>query len=112
MTAAIGSGIGTGADAGGTDVAGLGMPRTVLAPAPGVPAGMASGNRRRLGVEDDALGAVVDQKWLPLARAIIVTPIFCANSSPFCVTPERDSNTGMPICATLMTISEVSRPVV
>ncbi len=31
---------------------------------------------------------------------------------PIWVTPERDSSTGMPICATLITISEVSRPVV
>ena len=47
-----------------------------------------------------------------VARPIIVMPTFCAMSYPICVRPERDTRNGIPICAALMTISEVRRPVV
>lgn len=49
---------------------------------------------------------------LPFARPIIVIPRSCANSKPICVIPERESSTGIVICAAFITISEVNRPVV
>ena len=39
-------------------------------------------------------------------------PTCRASSTPQAVKPEREASTGMPISAVLITISEVSRPVV
>ena len=51
-------------------------------------------------------------KRLPLARPISVKPACRASSTPQAVKPEREIRIGIPICTVLMTISEVSRPVV
>src|SRR5439155_15754988 len=48
----------------------------------------------------------------PLARPIRVSPAWRARSTPQAVKPEREIRIGMPICTVLITISEVSRPVV
>ncbi len=55
---------------------------------------------------------VKSRKCLLVARPIIVMPTFSAISKPICVRPERETRNGMPICAALITISEVRRPVV
>ena len=55
---------------------------------------------------------VKSRKCLLVARPIIVIPTFSAISKPICVSPERETRNGMPICAALMTISDVRRPVV
>jgi hypothetical protein len=41
-----------------------------------------------------------------------VRPVLRASSTPQAVKPDRDTRMGMPILTVLMTISEVSRPVV
>ena len=51
-------------------------------------------------------------EWRPEARPIMVMPVSLAMSWPIFVRPERETRNGMPICAHLITISEVSRPVV
>jgi hypothetical protein len=52
------------------------------------------------------------QAFLPVQRASSDIPSFSATMWPIWVVPERDSRKGMPIWAPLITISEVSRPVV
>lgn len=49
---------------------------------------------------------------LPRARPISVSPALRASSTPQAVNPERDTRMGMCIFTHLITISEVSRPVV
>mmetsp|Transcript_28773 Transcript_28773/g.54604 ORF Transcript_28773/g.54604 Transcript_28773/m.54604 type:complete len:252 (+) Transcript_28773:1858-2613(+) len=51
-------------------------------------------------------------KRCPRIRPIKVRPTCCAISTPQAVNPEREASTGMPIIAVLITISDVSRPVV
>src|SRR5215831_2084599 len=51
-------------------------------------------------------------KRLPLARPIKVSPACRARSTPQAVKPDREIRIGIPICTVLITISEVSRPVV
>jgi hypothetical protein len=51
-------------------------------------------------------------KRLPLARPMRVSPALRASSTPQAVKPEREIRIGMRICTVLITISEVSRPVV
>ena len=51
-------------------------------------------------------------KRLPLARPIKVRFALRASSTPQAVKPEREINIGIRICTVLITISEVSRPVV
>ena len=55
---------------------------------------------------------VKSRKWRLVARPIMVIPTFSAISKPIWVSPERETRKGMPICAALITISEVRRPVV
>jgi hypothetical protein len=52
------------------------------------------------------------QEAPPPARPISVSPACRARSTPQAVKPERETRIGMPICTVLITISEVSRPVV
>ncbi len=63
-------------------------------------------------VEDDALLAASATKRLPLQRPISVRFASRASSTPQAVKPDRDTRMGMPIRTVLITISEVSRPVV
>src|SRR5215472_2488171 len=51
-------------------------------------------------------------KRFPFARPMRVSPACRARSTPQAVKPEREIRIGMPICTVLITISEVSRPVV
>ena len=51
-------------------------------------------------------------KRLPFARPISVSPASRASSTPQAVKPEREIRIGIAICTVLITISEVSRPVV
>jgi len=51
-------------------------------------------------------------KRLPRARPISVRPACRASSTPQAVKPERETSTGISIITVLITISEVSRPVV
>ena len=52
------------------------------------------------------------RKRLPFARPIKVSPALRASSTPQAVKPEREIRIGMPMRTVLITISEVSRPVV
>ena len=65
-----------------------------------------------VGVEDDPLGTRQRQEALAAARPIRVRLALRASSTPQAVKPEREIRIGMPICTVLITISEVSRPVV
>jgi hypothetical protein len=49
---------------------------------------------------------------LPVARPTVHRPSFCAISCPICVMPLREMTMATPICADLITISLVRRPVV
>src|SRR5437868_9018712 len=51
-------------------------------------------------------------KRLPRVRPTSVSPTCRARSTPQAVNPERDTSIGIPIRTVLITISEVSRPVV
>ncbi len=51
-------------------------------------------------------------KRLPRARPISVKLALRASSTPQAVNPEREIRIGMPMRTVLITISEVSRPVV
>jgi hypothetical protein len=51
-------------------------------------------------------------KRFPRVRPTSVNPTCRARSTPQAVKPERDTRIGMPMRTVLITISEVSRPVV
>ena len=55
-----------------------------------------------------------ERQWnrAPRIRPIRVSPTCWAISTPQAVNPDREASTGIPISAVLITISEVSRPVV
>ena len=69
-------------------------------------------DRARVAVEDDALGAGERDEALALGAPDQRQPACRASSTPQAVKPEREIRIGMPICTVLITISEVSRPVV
>ena len=67
---------------------------------------LAGGLARRMGGGDKAM------KRFPRARPISVNPTCRARSTPQAVKPDRETRMGIPIRTVLITISEVSRPVV
>ena len=63
-------------------------------------------------VEDDALGAAEGDKAAAFGAADQRQSGLPREIDPQAVKPEREIRIGMPICTVLITISEVSRPVV
>ena len=66
----------------------------------------------QLGLQLQPLRRAVAEKCLLVARPIAHRPRRCAISWPICVMPLRETTIGTPICADLITISLVRRPVV
>ena len=64
------------------------------------------------GLRRHPLGLTLQKLPAPWGNLAACLPALRASSTPQAVNPERDTSTGMRIFTVLMTISEVSRPVV